>query len=123
MGVNILTELSGLSSLLSGSASTAVPILNAIGLHLQGNSNTNTSLSNLLMQMHDNPAAAPTYAALIAALPNVPEAVLVEINGAVAVATDKVAFAQALTRAQAALAASNSTSAIGGLLAGLSVPA
>ena len=120
MGENILTAL---SSLLTAAPTTAVPLLNIIGQHMQGNAATNQSLTTLLTQMASNPSAAATYSALIAALPNVPQSVIVEIEGAVAVASNPVAYAQAMTRAQAALTAANSTSALGGILAGLSLPA
>lgn len=114
--------LSSLSSLLTAAPTTAIPVLNAIGTHLQGNTNTNTSLASLLDQMQSNPAAAPTYAALIASLPNVPAAVLTEVNGAVALAADHTAYVQAIVAAKQALNTASSTSAIGSLLAGLTIP-
>ena len=115
--------LSGLSGLLTSAPTTAIPLLNAIGTHLQGNANTNASLGSLLDQMQSNPAAAATYAALIASLPNVPKEVLTEVNGAVALASNQIAYVQAIIAAKQALNSSNSTSAIGGLLAGLQLPA
>lgn len=114
--------LSTLSTLLTSSSTTAIPLLNAIGTHLQGNTNTNSSLASLLDQMQANPSAAPTYAALIASLPNVPAAVLTAVNGAVALDTNSTAFVQQVLEAKQALNQASSTNALGSLLAGLTLP-
>jgi len=123
MGQNVFTMLSGLSGLLTSAPTVAIPLLNALGVHMQGNANTNTSIGALLEQMQAHPEAAVTYEALISALPNVPPAVLTELEGASALASDKVAYVQAMIRAKAALGGATSTSALGGILAGLSLPA
>jgi hypothetical protein len=119
MGENIFAALSGLSGLITSSPALGIPILNAIGQHMQGNSNTNQSLSTLLEQMQANPAAAATYAALIASLPNVPAGVLNEVNGAVALASNQTAYIQAIVAAKAELTTATSNSSIGAILAGL----
>lgn len=119
-----LEVLTSLSSLLTTSGpQVAVPILNAIGSHMQGNSNTNTSLSTLLEQMQANPSAAATYAALIASLPNVPPGVLNEVTGAVALASNQTAYVQAIIAAKAELNTATSNAGIGAILAGLKPPA
>ena len=124
-----MTTLSNIGSVLSGllsnsaTAGTGITILQSIGTHMQGNAATNSSLASLLEQMQANPANAATYAALIAALPNVPGAVLTEINGAVALASDHTAYVEAIIRAKAALNTATSTSSLGGILAGLTPPA
>jgi hypothetical protein len=123
MGENILAALGGLSGLLTSAPSVGIPILNAIGQHMQGNSNTNASLSNLLSQMQSNPGSAATYAALIASLPNVPAGVLTEVEGAVALASNVTAYVQAIVAAKQALNEATSNSGIGSILAGLTVPA
>lgn len=120
VATDILTEL---SSLLTSAPTTSIPILNAIGQHLQGNTNTNTSLSTLLDQMQANPAAAATYAALIASLPNVPPAVLTSVNGAVALVSNTTAYIQEILVAKQALNSATSTTSIGNILAGLTLPA
>ena len=120
MGVNIVSEL---STLLTSAPTIGIPILNALGQHMQGNGNTMASLNSLLAQMQSNPAAAPTYAALIASLPNVPPGVLNEVEGAVALASNETAYVQAIVAAKAALTEATSNSSIGAILAGLTVPA
>jgi hypothetical protein len=123
MGENIFAALSGLSGLLTSAPSIGIPILNALGQHMQGNTNTNASLNTLLEQMQSNPVNAATYAALIASLPNVPPGVLNEVNGAVALASNPTAYIQAIIAAKAELNNATSNSAIGGILAGLTLPA
>jgi hypothetical protein len=122
MGQNILQMLSGLSGLITSAPTVAVPLLNALGVHMQGNSSTNSSITALLDQMQAHPEAAVTYEALISALPNVPAGVLTELDGAAALASDKTAYVEAMIRAKAALGAATSNSAIGSILAGLTVP-
>lgn len=122
MGENIITMLSGLSGLITSAPSAAIPLLNALGVHMQGNASTNSSISTLLEQMQAHPEAATTYEALISALPNVPPAVITEIDGASALASDKTAYIEAMIRAKAALTAATNSSTIGSILAGLTLP-
>lgn len=114
---------SALSTMFSAGGPAAISALNAIGTHMQGTATTNQSVGDLLTQMQSNPANAATYAALIVSLPNVPAGVKTEVEGAVALASNQIAYVQAIIAAKQALNQANSTSALGGLLAGLSLPA
>ena len=111
---------SGFRNMLTSNPRQGMSLVAALTQHSAGTTATTQSLDNLLDQMGQNPAAAPTYAALIAALPNVPQSVIVEVNGAVTVASDKVAYAEAMTRAKSALTSSvPASTGIAGFLDGI----
>lgn len=99
---NLATMLTGMLTN-PASAQAGQDILNA----LSNQSKTNAQVNNLLMQVQANPAEAGVIAATIAAMPNIPAAVMALVNQLPVVAGDKVQLALLIAQIQAALPHSN----------------
>lgn len=100
-----MSTLTNIGSIITGLLSNPATVAQGTSMlnSLSSQATVNAQISNLLVQLQQNPTEAGTIAATIASMPNVPANISGMVDELPAVAGDKVQLAVMIAQIQAAL--------------------